>query len=1169
MSARENVLFASTLILNHAMCRKRTRAICAAVIRKVESLVTVKCKDLNIDLEDKKLSLYEVMKIAVDDFDGEYIRLETIQQLIRNSKLLELFDNDGMVRRSRSAPSPIDCTIFVDNLPGNITEAYLRSAFKCCGDILDVYFPYCKQSLHCKKRFAFVQFTSSEAVSKACRTDGKNERSFKAKAENPANLKTHCPIAKTTAASEMQMQKFFPVKHKRRRRRRKCKMISKNCDLPKDWEIFSWKQWYNLKMIYKNIQLQNFTFLKWTLKGQTYIINRYREQVDDEMGCSKRKIKAVNDQLWINELCIVFVCSRMSKCRLLLHEIFKQCKRSAYHNLCFICCNATSRILLFGVSESSRTRSMEIRLATVWILFCGFTLVDWLITGFACYKADGRLSSRGLRDALLAFSFQTSLVDFVAMPAGRFSMLLGGLVGVTVNRKGGPLRVRRASTIFVSVAVLMMIHSPLKLLAVTEPEHISIRWAWFWVLFVWNLTAALLFAAFVVGLLGRVTVARRPSTVRGRSTKRYRGTGVEDGDLPTLVKPSAEGADTGDQASVHLDTSIIKQTYENLRIRESSVSILRLLSYCKAEWLWYALGFVFLLLYSLCRIFIPYYTGKVIFDIIAWNSYETLMKSVMYMTLLSLASSIFAGFRAGCLEYGYVKVNLSIRRDLFCALLKQEVGFFDVNSTGVIMSRLSSDCQSMSDYVSLNLNIFLRNLVMLIGSLIVMANLSWRLTMMNFVAFPLIVLVSKVFGGRYENLSQNAQDSLANVCDVAEEVLSNIRTVKSFANEDGEVRRFQSKVQIITNIYKKKAIAVFGYTLLNELFSMIILVAVLWYGGHLVMVKKISSENLIPYLLYQLQLGEALISISGVYAGLRQAVGASKKVFELIDRKPEIVNAGKLTSANVRGLVEFRNVSFSYPSRPHQQVLTNVSFKLNPGEMVALVGPSGGGKSSCIALLEHFYEPSSGQVLLDGVPVQEYDHKFFHKKVNQIFNLSVTVFTSTSKFQVSLVSQEPVLFARSIRENISYGLEADEVSTAEIIRSAEQANASHFITLFADSFNTNVGEKGIQLSGGQKQRLAIARSLVRCPTVLLLDEATSALDAESEFLVQQAIYRNLAGHTVLLIAHRLSTVEKADRIIVIDAGRIVQQGNHEQLLSEDGLYKNLIHRQLHGDESKQ
>ncbi|KRY65187.1 ATP-binding cassette sub-family B member 9 [Trichinella pseudospiralis] len=1087
------------------MCRKRTRSICAAIIRKVESLVTVKCKDLDIDFQDKliqsaELSLDDVMKIAVEDFDGEYIRLETVQQLIRNSKLLELFDNDGMIRRSSSAPSPIDCTIFVDNLPGNITEAYLRSAFKRCGDVLDVYFPYCKQSLYCKKRFAFVQFTSCEAVSKACRTE------------------IHCPVAKAAAASEMQMQKFFLVKHQRKRRRRKCKVISKNCDLPKDWEIYSWKQWYDLKMIYRNIQLQNFFLFKWTLKGQKYIINQYQEQESTyKQEQDDRKKLRGKEKLLLSSGVVLLAC----KC-----------------------------ILLFGVSESWRRRSMEIRLATVWILFCGFTLVDWLITGFACYKADGRLSSRGLRDALLAFSFQTSLVDFVAMPAGRFSMLLGGLVGVTVNRKGGPLRVRRASTIFVSVAVLMMIHSPLKLLAVTEPEHISIRWAWFWVLFVWNLTAALLFAAFVVGLLGRVTVARRPSTVRGKSTKRYRGTGIEDGDLPTLVKPSVEGADTGDQASVHLDTSIIKQTYENLRIRESSVSILRLLSYCKAEWLWYALGFLFLLLYSLCRIFIPYYTGKVIFDIIAWNSYETLMKSVMYMTLLSLASSIFAGFRAGCLEYGYVKVNLSIRRDLFCALLKQEVGFFDVNSTGVIMSRLSSDCQSMSDYVSLNLNIFLRNLVMLIGSLIVMANLSWRLTMMNFVAFPLIVLVSKVFGGRYENLSQNAQDSLANVCDVAEEVLSNIRTVKSFANEDGEVRRFQSKVQIITNIYKKKAIAVFGYTLLNELFSMIILVAVLWYGGHLVMVKKISSENLIPYLLYQLQLGEALISISGVYAGLRQAVGASKKVFELIDRKPEIVNAGKLTSANVRGLVEFRNVSFSYPSRPHQQVLTNVSFKLNPGEMVALVGPSGGGKSSCIALLEHFYEPSSGQVLLDGVPVQEYDHKFFHKKV-------------------SLVSQEPVLFARSIRENISYGLEADEVSTAEIIRSAEQANASHFITLFADSFNTNVGEKGIQLSGGQKQRLAIARSLVRCPTVLLLDEATSALDAESEFLVQQAIYRNLAGHTVLLIAHRLSTVEKADRIIVIDAGRIVQQGSHEQLLSEDGLYKNLIHRQLHGDEPKQ
>ncbi|XP_003373456.1 putative ABC transporter, ATP-binding protein [Trichinella spiralis] len=445
---------------------------------------------------------------------------------------------------------------------------------------------------------------------------------------------------------------------------------------------------------------------------------------------------------------------------------------------------------------------------------------------------------------------------------------------------------------------------------------------------------------------------------------------------------------------------------------------------------------------SVRRIFIPYYTGKVIFDIIAWNSYETLMKSVMYMTLLSLASSVFAGFRAGCLEYGYVKVNLSIRRDLFCALLKQEIGFFDVNSTGKSRDHVPLVVR-LSKYVRLRVVEFEYFLAQ-------SGDADWFVDrdgefILAFDDDEFCRFSTDRFG-QQSNLSQNAQDSLANVCDVAEEVLSNIRTVKSFANEDGEVRRFQSKVQIITNIYKKKAIAVFGYTLLNELFSMIILVAVLWYGGHLVMVKKISSENLIPYLLYQLQLGEALISISGVYAGLRQAVGASKKVFELIDRKPEIVNAGKLTSTNVRGLVEFRNVSFSYPSRPHQQVLTNVSFKLNPGEMVALVGPSGGGKSSCIALLEHFYEPSSGQVLLDGVPVQEYDHKFFHKKV-------------------SLVSQEPVLFARSIRENISYGLEADEVSTAEIIRSAEQANASHFITLFADSFNTNVGEKGIQLSG--------------------------------------------------------------------------------------------------------
>ncbi|TKR97011.1 hypothetical protein L596_010942 [Steinernema carpocapsae] len=274
-----------------------------------------------------------------------------------------------------------------------------------------------------------------------------------------------------------------------------------------------------------------------------------------------------------------------------------------------------------------------------------------------------------------------------------------------------------------------------------------------------------------------------------------------------------------------------------------------------------------------------------------------------------------------------------------------------------------------------------------------------------------------------------------------------------------------------------------------------------------------------------------------------QAVGASRKVFDFIDRKPLVSNDGRIGPdgrvTKLEGRIEFRNVKFSYPIR--LPVMKNLSFTVNPGEVVALVGPSGGGKSSCIAMLEHFYEPDSGEVLLDGIPIREYDHKFLHTKI-------------------ALVGQEPVLYARSVRENIKYG--CDEVGDEEIQHSARLANAHQFVTDTTDGYDTDVGEKGSQMSGGQKQRIAIARALVRNPVVLLLDEATSALDSESEHLVQEAISKNLKGRTVILIAHRLSTVENADKIVVIANGEVQQIGVHKDLLKEEGIYKQLVQRQM-------
>uniref|UniRef100_A0A5S6QD22 Uncharacterized protein n=1 Tax=Trichuris muris TaxID=70415 RepID=A0A5S6QD22_TRIMR len=796
----------------------------------------------------------------------------------------------------------------------------------------------------------------------------------------------------------------------------------------------------------------------------------------------------------------------------------------------------------FETATSSGTM-LEVKLSGLVFGCLGFAILDMLLTILLCYRTEQAFVD-GFAVVYSRYTFQSSVLDFFILFAVRISVLSGSVIGIWVNPTDGSTRIRRCSLAFLSLALLMMIFSPMKLLGLSEHPSPAVNWPWFWALFCWNIFSSLVFALLFSIVLARLVVRRRKS----KGQRQRAPTVVEapmPADLSTLVKDRKNSSEETEHTSVHLDPSELKDAYESLKVKESSALVLRMLKYCIKEWVWYSLGFSFLFMYSLSRIFIPYYTGQVIAEIIVSRSNEKLLTAVKYMALLSLASSVFAGLRTGCFKYGFVKMNLLIRTELFSSLLRQEIGFFDGTSTGMIMSRLSSDCQSMSDLVAMNLNIFLRSAIMLIGSLAIMASLSWQLTVMNFIAFPLIVLVSEVFGNYYESLAERTQYAMAKSCDVAEEVISNIRTVRSFANEDGERDRFRLRVLGMLEIFQKEALAVVAYTWLSEFFSLIILVIVLWYGGHLVLIDHLSSKDLIPYLLYQLQLGEALISMSGVYTGLRQAVGASRKVFELIDRKPQIVDFGLISPSSVMGRIEFKHVTFSYPSRPDQLVLNDVSFTVKPGETVALVGPSGSGKSSCIALLQRFYEANSGEVTLDDVPVQQYDHKYLHKTI-------------------ALVSQEPVLFARSIHENIAYGFGNGEADLSSAQYAGQLANAHAFVVAFPHGYNTEVGEKGVQLSGGQKQRLAIARALFRKPKVLLLDEATSALDAESEFVVQEAIYNNLAGHTVILIAHRLSTVERADRIIVINAGRIVQQGTHSELLSQDGLYKNLVHRQLHG-----
>ncbi|XP_059885327.1 ABC-type oligopeptide transporter ABCB9 isoform X3 [Delphinus delphis] len=501
------------------------------------------------------------------------------------------------------------------------------------------------------------------------------------------------------------------------------------------------------------------------------------------------------------------------------------------------------------------------------------------------------------------------------------------------------------------------------------------------------------------------------------------------------------------------------------------------------------------------------------------------------------------GVRGGIFTLIFARLNIRLRNRLFRSLVSQETSFFDENRTGDLISRLTSDTTMVSDLVSQNINIFLRNTVKVTGVVVFMFSLSWQLSLVTFMGFPIIMMVSDIYGKYYKRLSKEVQNALARASSTAEETISAMKTVRSFANEEEEAEVYSRKLQQVYKLNRKEAAAYMYYVWGSGLTLLVVQVSILYYGGHLVISGQMTSGNLISFIIYEFVLGDCMESVGSVYSGLMQGVGAAEKVFEFIDRQPTMVHDGNLAPDHLEGRVDFENVTFTYRTRPHTQVLQNVSFSLSPGKVTALVGPSGSGKSSCVNILENFYPLEGGRVLLDGKPISAYDHKYLHRVI-------------------SLVSQEPVLFARSITDNISYGLPA--VPFEVVVEAAQKANAHGFIMELQDGYNTETGEKGAQLSGGQKQRVAMARALVRNPPVLILDEATSALDAESEFLIQQAIHGNLQKHTVLIIAHRLSTVERAHLIVVLDKGRVVQQGTHQQLLAQGGLYARLVQRQMLG-----
>ncbi|KAG7346131.1 efflux ABC transporter permease/ATP-binding protein [Nitzschia inconspicua] len=610
-----------------------------------------------------------------------------------------------------------------------------------------------------------------------------------------------------------------------------------------------------------------------------------------------------------------------------------------------------------------------------------------------------------------------------------------------------------------------------------------------------------------------------------------------------------------------------------------------LIKLCAPDTFLILVAFVFLLLAAAAQIYIPRFTGAILDaleeayskkqidstdDDLPIQDIPGFMSNVRKLIIVSLLGGIFSGVRGSIFTVVGGRVNVRLRLRLMDALLCMEQGFFDVTKTGDITSRLSSDTTLVGDQVTLNVNVFLRSLVQVIGVLIFMFMVSWQLSILAFISVPVITVLSKWYGQFIRSLTKLMQSKLAEGNSISEAAISSMPTVRAFDAAPTEYKEFQGSMDKYLALTYKSAIAYSGYATVATSLPQLVTALVVFYGGLMVRNGDISSGELVSFLLYLQSLSDAFSSIGYIFSSLTQAVGAADKVFELMNRKPKLREPStgpRVTTSRIekyrtsglqpdtcRGEIILKNVEMYYPARPQKRVLNGMSLAVPPGKIVALVGQSGGGKSSVISLVQHMYEESSGTIKLDGIKVHELSPQWL-------------------SHHVSIVQQEPTLFGRSIRRNIIYGLEGTdkEPSQEEIERVARLANCDDFIRKMPMQYETEVGERGVTLSGGQKQRLAIARALVRKPKILLLDEATSALDAESEHMVQEAIDHMIetarskdgSGMSVMIVAHRLSTIRNADIIFVIQDGQVIEQGNHSELIEkENGAYSSLIRRQM-------
>ena len=552
-------------------------------------------------------------------------------------------------------------------------------------------------------------------------------------------------------------------------------------------------------------------------------------------------------------------------------------------------------------------------------------------------------------------------------------------------------------------------------------------------------------------------------------------------------------------------------------------------------------GLFFLIISSASGLVYPQLTRWMIDNVLTPKRLDLLFNVSIGLFIAFLIQGVTSSLRYYLFTLSGERIVIRLRQKLYQQILAQEVSFFDFNRTGELMSRLASDCTTLQNAVSVNVSMGLRNFGQVVGGLVFMFYTSWRLSTLMLLLIPPIALAAALFGKRIRKFSKESQLALAEASIVAEETISGVRTVKSFSQEAAEVTRYRSSMDQALKFVQHRIRAIAEFLTIAMVVGFGAVCFVLWYGGREVIQDRMSAGDITQFLLYLAIVAIGVGSLGGLWGDLMAAIGASQRVFEIMERMPAVSDEGR-TIPELQAQVEFRNVHFSYPSRPEAEVLKGIDLKILPGQMVALVGSSGSGKSTIASLLPRFYEPKQGSIFLDNQNLAELK-------------------LSWLRDQIGIVSQEPVLISSTIEQNIRYG--KPDATDSEVKDAAKAANALEFISKFSEGFQTRVGEKGLQLSGGQKQRVAIARALLKNPKLLILDEATSNLDTASEQLVQEALSRLMQGRTTLVIAHRLATVKDADVIFVMQEGAIIQTGKHEDLARDtNGLYYQLLQRQI-------